>query len=330
MATLRKTCENCTSAKRKCIVQLPKCARCTQRGLECRYDLEPLNTRAGLPEELPNFSWNPSNCDTSGYCVLKPLRFREPGLDPLICTPGHRDTLEFIQEGFLSGLNLVGAGKPTMFVHPGLQVQSGYNHLAALSWMGNGGMNCERLQRLVHMDVTTVPVTEGLTALQLLLFCLAALISSPDLSERTYADGCLDVLSKWTQTILTSVQAWKRRDLSPWQEWLFGESVRRTIIMSYALSMAVSGFKQGYCSGWLSLESLPFDGRPGLWMAESPQAWIAAARARTGKEVGEHLRSLHEFAESLDGDDLGFCGDMFLALLVSSHNGHRGQARTRN
>lgn len=256
---------------------------------------------------------------------MKPLGFRDPGVDPLICTPGHRDTLEFIREGYLSALDLVGAGKPAMFVHPGLQLQSDYNHIAALGRMGKGGVSLERLQRLVQTDVNTVPVKEALTALQALLFCLAALIASPDLSERTYADGCLDVLSKWTQIILTSVQVRKPRNMSPWQEWLFGESVRRTIIMSYALSMAVAGFKRGYCSGWLLVESLPFDGRPGLWMAESPQAWIAAARARAGKEVGEHLRSLHEFAGGLDGVDLGFCGDAFLALLVSSHNGHRAQ-----
>jgi hypothetical protein len=71
------------------------------------------------------------------------------------------------------------------------------------------------------------------------------------------------------------------------------------------------------------MESLPFDGRPGLWMAESPQAWIAAARARTGEEVGERLDSIHKFAENLDRSDLTICGDLFLAMVAFGHNGAR-------
>jgi hypothetical protein len=64
-------------------------------------------------------------------------------------------------------------------------------------------------------------------------------------------------------------------------------------------------------------------------MAESPQAWIATARARTGEEVGERLSSFHEFAEDLDGSDHNFCGDLFLALLAFGHNGSRGKHELR-
>jgi len=325
MATLRKACGNCTSSKRKCVIQLPRCARCAQRGLECRYDLEPLNVSAESPEKLPNFSWDPSSCDTPGFCVMKPL---ELGDNPLVCRPGRRDTLELVLAGYLSVLNLVGSGKPAMFVHPGLQLQNDYNHIAALGRIGKGGVSRERLHQLLQIDVNTVPIKEALTALQSLLVCLAIILPSLDEADQSYAKGCLDVLAKWTQAILASARARKPQKLSPWQEWLFGESVRRTIIMAYALTLAVSGFNWGYCPGWLFVESLPFDGRPGLWMAESPQAWIAAAGARTGREVGEQLCSFHEFATGLDGADPGFRGDSFFVLLMSSHNGHGGKTRT--
>lgn len=94
--------------------------------------------------------------------------------------------------------------------------------------------------------------------------------------------------------------------------------------MAYALNMSVFGYKHGYCSNWLFLESLPFDARPGLWMAESPQAWIAAAHARRGEEVGEQLISYHEFGEAFRGQTPDFYGDVFLTLVVYAHNGLGG------
>lgn len=94
--------------------------------------------------------------------------------------------------------------------------------------------------------------------------------------------------------------------------------------MAYVLNMSVIGYKHGYCSNWLFIESLPFDARPGLWMAESPQAWIAAAHARFGEEVGERLNSYHEFAEAFRGQTPDFCGDAFLMLVAFAHNGLGG------
>jgi hypothetical protein len=94
--------------------------------------------------------------------------------------------------------------------------------------------------------------------------------------------------------------------------------------MAYVLNMAVFGYNHGYCSNWLYMEALPFDARPGLWMAGSPQAWIAAAHAKLGEEVGERLNSYHEFAEAGRGQEPDLCGDLFLALVISAHNGLGG------
>jgi hypothetical protein len=94
--------------------------------------------------------------------------------------------------------------------------------------------------------------------------------------------------------------------------------------MAYTLNLSVVGHKYGYCPNWLFIESLPFDARPGLWMAESPQAWIAVAGARFGEEVGERLNSYHEFAKAFYGQTSDFCGDAFLNLVVNAHNGLGG------
>jgi hypothetical protein len=45
MATpIRKACQTCTRRKRKCVIELPKCRRCQDKGLACVYDCEPLVT----------------------------------------------------------------------------------------------------------------------------------------------------------------------------------------------------------------------------------------------------------------------------------------------
>ena len=100
--------------------------------------------------------------------------------------------------------------------------------------------------------------------------------------------------------------------------------IRRTIFMAYVLNLSVFGYKYGYCPNWLFMESLPFDARPGLWMSESPQAWIAVANARSGEEVGERLQSYHEFAEAFHSRTPDFCGDVFLKLVAFAHNGLGG------
>jgi hypothetical protein len=100
--------------------------------------------------------------------------------------------------------------------------------------------------------------------------------------------------------------------------------VRRTVFMAYVLNLSLASYKNGYCANWLFMESLPFDARPGLWMAESAQAWMTAVHAKFGEEVGERLNSYHEFSETFRGRMLHFCGDLFLTLVVVAHNGHNG------
>ncbi|KAL4780032.1 hypothetical protein BJX76DRAFT_364685 [Aspergillus varians] len=316
MASLRKACRNCTSSKRKCVVQLPKCTRCAQRGLECMYDLEPLSMPIVQPTKPPKLSWNPSVCDTPGYCFMKRVRTMLSNVDPAVCDPGNADNLETFRLGYQPVPGLVKAGKPAIFVHPKLNMHGDYNHFDAL-WKTGNGVSYESFKRLVELNPTVVPIREGLTALQALLIHLESFASN----GRMKVENFLNLLLEWTQALLASAQSRMPPGQSPWQAWLFGESVRRTIILSYTFAMSLSSLKYGYCAHWLFLESLPFDRRAGLWMAESPQAWIAAAGAKFGEEVGEQLVSFHAFAESLDGSDVDFRGDGFLALLALGHNG---------
>lgn len=324
MGSLRKACHSCTASKRKCVVQLPKCIRCAQKGLPCTYDLEPLNNVAcSSVEEQPKLTFNSSNCDSPGYCVFKTLAIRPPDIDPSICRPGHEDAFELVRLGFQGVPDMLKAHKPAIFVHPKLKYHGDINdHLGVFRKSGADAVNTQNFQSLLKLNIYTASLEERLAAVQSLLIYLATFLFSYIGTKGAHTLDSLNILSDWTQALFSSKERTsKHRDQSPWQSWLLGESIRRTIIMSYALTMAISSFEYGYCSNWLFLESLPFDNRAGLWMAESPQAWIAAAAAKTGEEVREKLSSFHEYSESLVGKEDDFHGDTFLRLLVNSHNG---------
>ncbi|KAL2871137.1 Zn(II)2Cys6 transcription factor domain-containing protein [Aspergillus lucknowensis] len=316
MTTLRKACRNCTVSKRKCVVQLPKCTRCAQRGLECMYDLEPLNVGSGQSGRIPRPEYDSSVC-IPGYCVMRSVSRHPSHIDPAVCRPGKKEGLELLRLGYHGVPDMVNAGQPAHFVHPKLRLQGNRNHFAELIEMGKDIRSYETLTQLMRIEIKQLPIKECLTALQALLVCASFLFTNKQMNTEVL----LDVILDWTRTLLASAQTKIPRDQSPWQAWLFGESVRRTIIMSYGLVMALTSFKYGYCANWLFLESLPFDARAGLWMAKSPQAWISAAQAKFGEDVGERLVSFHEFGESLDGSGSDFHGDTFLTLLAYIHNG---------
>lgn len=321
MATLRKACRNCTTSKRKCVVQLPKCTRCAQRGLECLYDLEPLSLSVTQSGKQPKLPWSSSAINTPAYCVIG--RVSELShIDPSICPVGNPNALKFVHLGYQPVLDLLKSGRPAVFIHPRLQMHHNCFRFDALRDIENG-VTLESFKRLIELDINVVPIMEVLAALQSLLIHLGTFVSNKQVTGKDF----LDLILAWTESLLASAQTKMPLNQSPWQVWLFGESVRRTIIMSYTLIMSISSFEYGYCSHWLFLESLPFDRRVGLWMAGSPQAWIAVAGTRTGREVGEQLISLHEFGKSLDGSDDDFHGDSFLALVALGHNGTEQSVR---
>ncbi|KAJ0422393.1 hypothetical protein BJY00DRAFT_73995 [Aspergillus carlsbadensis] len=317
MTILRKACQNCTLSKRKCVVQLPRCTRCVERGLECTYDLEPLKAATVQDRQSPNMTFNTMVCETPGYCFMKSVNILSPHIDPAICGTGNTDNLELLRLGYQCVPDLLSLGKPALFVHPRLQLQGNSDHMAALMEARQDSLDHEIFERFIQLEVKRLSIIENLTGLQLLLVYGAFLFPVQQINTQAF----LKVIYEWAQTLLESAQTRMPRDRSPWQTWLFGESVRRTILSSYGLGMALSSYKYGYCAHWLFMESLPFDGRAGLWMATSPQAWIATAGARTGEAVGEKLISLHEFGQQSDGPDCDFRGDAFLALLAYAHNG---------
>lgn len=131
----------------------------------------------------------------------------------------------------------------------------------------------------------------------------------------------MPLLKAWIEVLLVTAQQKMPRGLTPWQSWLLAESVRRTIIIGYVIGCAYQHVRLGYIWHKLFVESLPFDARPGLWSAQSPQAWSSVAGEKVCSKVGEQLTSFHDFSVSYPHVSWDALRDPFTRLILVVHYG---------
>lgn len=224
MSTLRKACTNCTNSKRKCVIQKPKCVRCSRKNLDCVYSLDPLKAPPTEYEKHRQFGFKLSNSNALGVCILRALKNGSQEIDPAICLPGCENSLELTRLGYNTVLGLIRAQKPASFVHPKLQLSGIRNHFTSLVENGATGVTCADFKSLVETDIRMVSLKETLTALQALLIHMAASVFSSVSTEREEADKSFGTLFEWTQALLTCVDAGISKSQSPWQDWLLRES----------------------------------------------------------------------------------------------------------
>jgi hypothetical protein len=225
---------------------------------------------------------------------------------------------------------------------------------------GGDWLGYEGLRRLLQLAFEDLDIYEQLTAVQALIVYISIFYHpssvTPSLNSTTSRSAssssppspsgnnpnadpqtALKTLSTWTSHLFTQTSNIQHSlSTTPWQSWLLAESLRRTIILSYGLSMTLASYHRGYCDGWLFVESLPFDSRPGLWMAMSPQAWIAAAGVKRGEDVAgkQWLESYHEYGQRIreawkggEGEGEGqmvYREDLFFMLMAFGHEGWEG------
>jgi hypothetical protein len=103
--------------------------------------------------------------------------------------------------------------------------------------------------------------------------------------------------------------------MSPWRAWLFGESVRRTIIFAHIVAATYSLMKQGYALRTPFVDALPFDMRTWLWEVRSEDAW-----ARLYSNTASPMVSLYEYCALLESEQVG-CFSTFEGILVAACKG---------
>jgi hypothetical protein len=103
--------------------------------------------------------------------------------------------------------------------------------------------------------------------------------------------------------------------MSPWHAWMFGETVRRTIVFSHLVIAAFSFLTRGYACRTPFIDALPFDGRTYLWDARSEQDWAKYSTQRDFPMV-----SVIEYADLLQSGR-ALCFSSFEGLIIATCRG---------
>ena len=129
--SLRKACNNCAKAKRRCIVQSPSCLRCRKKRLTCIYTLEPLPHK---PPSLESFDSELLEVTARG-CFLELVAEKDPTkfytwlqIDCASDYCGLHYILEILRRA--PRLVLAGSSEPAVFVHPNLQFRGQHNYVS--------------------------------------------------------------------------------------------------------------------------------------------------------------------------------------------------------
>jgi len=136
--------------------------------------------------------------------------------------------------------------------------------------------------------------TEQLAALQALILYQIICLFDGDIRLRADAEKADSILTSWTQQLkrrMQPVNAALLDDLTTalssgemtgnsWQSWIFAESLRRTVIISYTLQGLYSFLKNGWDNSHHEFQNLSFYAQTELWLAPSDYAWRSAMRER--------------------------------------------------
>ena len=177
---------------------------------------------------------------------------------------------------------------------------------------------------LVNLQVSSMSPYDLLAATQALLLHQITRLFDGDIRQRADAEADETTLISWTEKLLaqtkqiSSIMESRSSSvdcltISSWNDWIFEESCRRTILTSYLLQGVYSFLKSGYDTVSGKVDKLSFTAQAALWKASSEFHW---------KEALAHKRQfqviVHEWDTAMDGstpDDIEELGLMVMACL---------------
>ncbi|KAH8812171.1 hypothetical protein F5884DRAFT_304382 [Xylogone sp. PMI_703] len=155
-------------------------------------------------------------------------------------------------------------------------------------------------------------VAEHLATLQALLLIQIIRLFDGDIHQRTVAEEHGIILKQWTDQLLSRFEGEECNSTdvvcpSPnWQTWLFGESVRRTLIVSFLLQSIYSVCKTGTCCSRGEIDSIKFTAASSLWGAPSAWHWLRAWDGKNHWNVSMmNFDGILKDANRSDVDDFG-------------------------
>lgn len=369
MTPLRRSCQACVKARRRCNLATPCCERCSAKRIKCCYVnqpapatsdkhstsmIKPIKEPQGLSIDLDQQSLSllvvRGELDTGLQIYIRQVLRDGPPLARLdiswqdessvvsrpkdgglrIFNPLHLEVVRVFDQTSLHRLSSILQSFPgefaedntTSFIHPGIYKTNlpsqlrdvkdiCYSFQVGGNYLADHRLHTLRsiIRRLLRSSTQASSFPETLAYAQsIILTQIIRLLSCSDPnSDQIERDN----ESMWalTHTLWQKAPTQLPSTLSPWQAWLFSESVRRTILVCNILLAVYSSLKRGYTIHSLCIEALPFDLRTQLWDARAEEEWDVAS-ARTKSPALVTLSQFTTFHWGVDG------GSRFEDLLV--------------
>jgi hypothetical protein len=163
---------------------------------------------------------------------------------------------------------------------------------------------------------------EQLAAVQALVLYQIIRLFDGDIRQRADAERAIPTLQDWTRQLQGRIHRIGDPSLSAdsigrtppatslamdsWQNWVFAESLRRTVIVSYTLQGLYSFLKNGWQGEYHEFRKLSFYAQKALWIAPSEYYWQSALKEYSALPIQFHSWDLDTSdAKPSDMDDLG-------------------------
>lgn len=177
--------------------------------------------------------------------------------------------------------------------------------------------------RLINdYQLVGITATAQLAAVQALILYQIIRLFDGDIRQRADAERANPTLKDWTRQLQDRMQ--RTEDPSPsvdstsrkppvtsvatgsWHNWVFAESLRRTVIVSHMLQALFSFLKNGWQTESREFHKLSFFAQKALWAAPSEYYWQSALKEYPALPIQFHSWDLDVAnAKALDMDDLG-------------------------
>lgn len=181
--------------------------------------------------------------------------------------------------------------------------------------------------------LVTIAAMEQLAGVQALILYQIIRLFDGDIRQRADAERANPTLQDWTRKLQDRMQ--KIEDPSPpvdinsptppttsivmdsWRNWVFAESLRRTIIVSHTLQALFSFLKNGWQKEYREFRKLSFFAQKALWTAPSEYYWQSALKEHLTLPIKFHSWDLDiADAKPADMDHLG----MLVMVLMKGVN----------
>lgn len=311
----QKSCVACAGGKRRCNRQTPQCSRCLAHGLKCTYisrqrqqtpsKIQSIDSTSSLDFDdilsfLPPDDYLFDDAEIATSWLTPSPYLTVPTLLPAGLYPESavidRWSMNQALRSITAFPRMFACSRRTPFIHHRLYdaylpdaIQDAFTVSSAYC---NKTIETEdmvlrilenKAAKLVNQDHQSSTLEEILATVQALLLFHIIQLFDGNIRQRSLAEQNMDTLRALTMQL--QARAADLDSTPTWQEWIFTESIRRTIIISIFIDGLYSGLKMGTCSNIRALSVLPFTSGVALWDLTTSASWLSESRGSRSNTV---------------------------------------------